>query len=100
MKNKEEPYTKDPTTKELKEMNWNLQHLTNYLLSKKLEIRRISFQIDSWRILVGRGNDGFACKWILEVNEAGMRITPLHKQWSEDFDWHDMHKTLSKIFNV
>ena len=97
MKNKhiEEPHTKEPTAEQLRAMNWNLQYLMNYLIDKKLEIRTTNFEIDSWKIAVGRDSNGFACKWILEANEVGMKITPLHKQWSKDFDWHNMHEILN-----
>ena len=93
MKKKQEPYTKEPTVKELEEMSWNLQHLMNYLLEKNLEIRGISFQIDFWQVLVGRDKDG-TCKWILTASPRGVSITPLHRQWTTEFSLQRMHKTL------
>lgn len=90
----EKPHIKEPTSKELEEMNWNLQHLTDYLLANGLEIRGISFQVDFWQVLVGRDKDGMACKWILTASARGVSITPLHRQWTTEFSLQRMHKTL------
>jgi len=95
MEKKQEPYTKDPTAEELMAMNWKLQHLRNYLIDNNLEIRDISFEIDFWKVLVGRDKDGMACKWILTASAEGMSITPLHAQWTTEFDLQGMHKTLN-----